>query len=659
MKLKQMAFSNIKHNFRKYAMYFLSLCFSVFTVYAFLGLMFNDNVNQAFIHKERYQALLLAFGVIIAVFVFFFMLNANKGFIRARKKEISMYSLFGMPNGKIGKLLFIETLIVGVSALIVGIALGIFFSKLTAMILLNMTLPEYAGSVSFNVSAIGVAITAGLFLCFFCIIGLSGLRLINRFELVDLFKGDKVSEGNPKGSWILLIVSLGLIGYGYYLACSPSSYAVLKSTLLILALVIAGTFMFFLAGLPKLINLLKRNRKMYYKAQNLVSISSFAHRIRSVGAAMATIAVLSAVATTAVATGFTLYSSIDRNTYELTGYDLRFYANQDEILDEIKKTIEDNGAKVTQEISVQRFIVHPEIREITFENESYSATYFGEDEFYFRVYSETEFNNVIENSKSKIAKVDVGGTNNAIFIIQNGLEELGDAMLGKEIRFSEDTLTVTDAQKCNFMHLGAIYTMVVSDDMFIHLMNNGEISDRYKSGDVLDKATMLNYTKQFNVKLNEELMKILENASSYRLAYVNYSESLMIFGLVRFIGFFMGAVVILMTASMLYFKQIMAAEEERHLYHMLRKIGMGEEIQKKAIVKRLLPVFMAPLAVGIIHSIFAMKSADTMVFSNIITGNSSYLTVLTFSGLMYIVYAIVYTAFYLVTKSQYVRVIRK
>ena len=438
MKLRQMAYSNIKHNFRKYAMYFLSLCFSVFTVYAFLGLMFNDAVELAFTSDIRYRSLLFGFGIIIAVFVFFFMLNANNSFIRARKREISMYSLFGMTNSKIGKLLFVETLMVGMSALVVGVVLGIFFSKLTAMVMLNMTIPDYAGSVAFSVSIVSVAITALIFIIFFCILGLSGLRVVNKFELVDLFKGDKVSEGNPKGSWLLLAASLALMGFGYYLACSPNVYIVVKFTLLILGTVILGTFLFFLAGLPKILNIFKKRKKNYYKAQNLISVSSFAHRVRSVGASLATIAVLSAVAaTTAIATGFTLYSSVDKNTYDGTGYDLRFYGNQEEAMDQIRQIIEDNGASITEEINVQRYVAYPKIEKIEIDNDMYIGQYFGDDDFYIRAYSETEFNKIIEMSKADLGKVNVGGTDNAIFVTQNGLDELGDAMMGKEVKFPE------------------------------------------------------------------------------------------------------------------------------------------------------------------------------------------------------------------------------
>jgi putative ABC transport system permease protein len=195
--------------------------------------------------------------------------------------------------------------------------------------------------------------------------------------------------------------------------------------------------------------------------------------------------------------------------------------------------------------------------------------------------------------------------------------------------------------------------------MFNELLDSGDVMDSYDTGSVLDKATVMNYTKPMSSELNAELRKVLNgNTSSYRLAYNDYSEGLMIFGLVRFIGFFMSAVVILMTASMLYFKQIMAAEEEQHLFRMLRKVGMDEGMQKKVITKRLLPVFFIPLAVGIVHSIFAMKSADTLVFDNMILSGDSYITVLGYSAVMYVAYAVVYAIFYLLTKSQYTKTIK-
>ena len=658
MNLRRLALSNIKHNYRKYVMYFLSLCFSVFTAYAFLGLMSNESVALAFKTDTRYQALLLTFGVIIGVFVLFFMLNANNSFIRARKKEISMYSLFGMSNGKIGKLLFMETMMVGTLAILVGLAFGMFFSKLIAMVLIRMAIPEYEGPVSFSINISGIAATTGIFVLFFCIIGLGGLRVINKFELVDLFKAEKASEGRLKGSWILLAVSAVFIGAGYYLAASADPATVVNATLIILGLVIAGTYLFFMGGFPKVLNMIKRNKKSYYKAGNLIAVSGFAHRIRSIGTAMATIAVLSAVATTAIATGFTLYANTEKNAYEMIGYDMRFYGGQEKVIDEIHKTLDEYGSQIEDEMTSQRYVTYPEIEKIEMDSGMYLDSYFGDGDYYLRAYSETEYNKLISISKAQAQIVDVGGKYNAVFISQNGMDDLGGKMIGKKVHFSDTEVTVTDTHKCNFVHSGAVYTMVLSDSLFNELLDSGDITDRYDTGEALDKMTVMNYKKPMSPALNAELEKILSRTSSYRLAYKDYSEGLMIFGLVRFIGFFMSAVVILMTASMLYFKQIMAAEEERHLFRMLRKVGMDERMQKKVIAKRLLPVFFVPLAVGIVHSIFAMKSADTLVFDNMILSGDSYITVLGYSAVMYAVYAVVYAVFYLITKSQYTKTIK-
>jgi len=202
------------------------------------------------------------------------------------------------------------------------------------------------------------------------------------------------------------------------------------------------------------------------------------------------------------------------------------------------------------------------------------------------------------------------------------------------------------------------HTVILSDEDFKELTGNGLI---YSSADAggAGTATLMNYQGALSdSRLNADLAAVLdESDAKYMTAYNLYNESMQIFGLLCFIGFFMSGVFILMTASLLYFKQIMAAEEERHQYQMLRRVGMDEKTERKVIRKRLMPVFFIPLAIGIIHSIFAMKTADTVVFSNMIPVENSYLSVLGFSAVMYLAYAAVYCIFYLITKSQYERIV--
>ncbi|WP_432664705.1 ABC transporter permease [Wukongibacter baidiensis] len=655
MRLTTLALSNIKRNFKKYVMYFFSLSFSVFTAYTFFALMQNEYVLMAFSYDDRYKALLKSFGIIIMVFVMFFLISSNSSFIRARKKEISTYSLFGMSNGRIGKLLFLETLIVGATALIVGIGAGIFFSKLVAMILLDISLASFTGSIEFTISPKAAYITAGIFMSIFCIMGLSGLRVINKFELVDLFKAHKVSEGRSKGSIIVLILSLLLIGTGYYLASSPNPMTVVSSAIPILLLVISGTYLFFWGGLPKVLSLIKGNKNSYYRGVNLISVSAFSHRIKSIGAVMATIAVLSAVATTAIATGYTLYSNIENNTYEQLGYDMYFYGGQDEVLDDVRAAFKEHGNEVIHEFTAQRY-TSPSSVEVSGVMDS-PFTISKDD--YFRVYPESLYNKLMSITRcdEKPVKLKSG---EAIYVYPFLADRIAEAVMGKELVYTEKVLTITSTTRSGILSFGAYHTIVISDDDFTELLKSGQITDKGSDGIPYDKVTVFIYEKPLSSpELNRDLTEILSGKTgSFRTAYTLYDESLQTFGLICFIGFFMGAVFILMTASLLYFKQIMAAEEERHQYRILRKIGVDEAVEKRVIKKRLIPVFLIPLLVGIAHSIFAMKSADTMVFSNMISAPNTYLKVLMYSGVMYGIYAIIYSIFYFITKGQYSRIVK-
>lgn len=655
MKLTTLAISNIKRNFKKYVMYFFSLSFSVFTAYTFFALMQNEYVLMAFTYDDRYKALLKSFGIIIMVFVMFFLISSNSSFIKARKKEISTYSLFGMTNGRIGRLLFLETLIVGSTALIVGIGSGIFFSKLISMILLDVSLASFTGNIEFTIAPKAAYITAIMFMSIFCVMGLSGLRVINKFELVDLFKAHKVSEGKPKGSMVLLTISLILIGYGYYLASSPDPFVVVNSAITILLLVISGTYLFFWSGLPKVLSLIKANKNSHYKGVNLISTSAFSHRIKSIGAVMATIAVLSAVATTAIATGYTLYSNIENNVYGVLGYDMYFYGGQEEILDDVRAAFREHGNEIIHEFTTQRYTSASNVEVSDVNNSPFGIS----KDDYFRVYPESLYNKLISITRRdyKPAKLKSG---EAIYIYPYMGDRIAEAMFGQEITYTNKILTITSTIKSGIASFGASHTIVISDNDFADLLKSGDISDKNSNGEPNDKVTVFMYERPLSSpELNRDLTKILSgNVGGFRTAYTLYDESLQIFGLVCFIGFFMGAVFILMTASLLYFKQIMAAEEERHQYRILRKIGIDDATEKKVITKRLVPVFLIPLIVGIVHSIFAMKSADTMAFSNMISAPNSYIKVLACSGVMYCIYAIVYSIFYFITKGQYLRIVK-
>lgn len=649
MKLSQMALSNIKHNIKNYAMYFFAMCFSVFTTYSFLALALSNNVNNKIMESASYSMTFKAFSILILVFVLFFLISSNNSFIRARKKEISTYALFGMENSRIGRLLFLETLMLGGAAIIVGVVSGVFFSKLTTMVLLKMTMSAYKGDIAFNISVSSIIYTTLVFLGIFCVMGLTGRRVITRFKLVDLFKGSKLSEGKSKGSYILLIISIALIVLGYTWALSHDYKEIMSRMLLIMGIVIAGTYIFFWGGFQKVLHLLKLNKKVFYKDANLVSTSLLSHRIKTMSTTMATIAVLVAISTTAISFGYSLFTTAEKSTYIENHYDLHFYTDDVTLKDQVKDVIQENGSFIIEEITIDRNVMRP--KPINFPSK-YDG-YFEKDHNNMGVYAESTFNKMVDMSKYSGEHISVAKGDATLIFFREGVDWTG-AKLG----FSDRELKVTAIEGGDYS-FGRMLITVLDDEDYDALVASGEISNNVGGSDYWP-LTAINYKDALkNDKLASDINEVLEGKTgSKRITYFTLNEFLSIYGMICFIGFFMCAVFILMTASMLYFKQVTIATEEKSQYKMLKKIGLDSDMENKIIRKRLFPIFFIPLFIGIIHSVFAMKAADTIIFSKMLPDPNSFIGVLKTSAVMYLVYSVVYIVFYFITKGQYKRIIK-
>ncbi|MDT2276370.1 hypothetical protein P7H20_18170 [Paenibacillus larvae] len=72
--------------------------------------------------------------------------------------------------------------------------------------------------VHFEIPAAAVLNTALVFFVIILYTSFQGYRLIYCFKLIDLFKADSQGEKVPKGSLVIALLSVIMIGSGYYLA---------------------------------------------------------------------------------------------------------------------------------------------------------------------------------------------------------------------------------------------------------------------------------------------------------------------------------------------------------------------------------------------------------------------------------------------------------
>jgi len=133
-------------------------------------------------------------------------------------------------------------------------------------------------------------------------------------------------------------------------------------------------------------------------------------------------------------------------------------------------------------------------------------------------------------------------------------------------------------------------------------------------------------------------------SESYRTDYYSaYEVSIQENGLLIFITGFLGLVFLISTGSVLYFKQMTEAEQEKQSYATLRQLGFTVKDIMRGILRKQALVFGLPLLIGLLHSVFAIKAASFIFMSDITVPAS---IVMGMYALIYLMFAFLTVGYY-------------
>ena len=129
----KLAFRNVRRSVRDYTIYFLTLTFGVCVFYVFNSIESQQAMMSISSSDEQaLQSLTMIMGyvsVFISIILGFLILYANKFLIKRRKKELGIYMTLGMDKSKMSWILMLETLLIGIVSLTVGLILDSSFPK--------------------------------------------------------------------------------------------------------------------------------------------------------------------------------------------------------------------------------------------------------------------------------------------------------------------------------------------------------------------------------------------------------------------------------------------------------------------------------------------------------------------------------------------------
>lgn len=213
----KLSIRNAKRSAKDYIIYFVTLTLCVSLFYGFTSLSSESNkivTGEQYDFIMIYDLLKYATYFITGVLIIL-VAYVNKYIMKRRKREFATYILLGTEQRYVALMFFIETLIMGVGAIIAGIFLGSLISQgLTAIVLMTSD-QEVIFSFRFYVDTIRN--TFMFFIGMFCIIGVFNVRALNKTKLIDMFNGNRKVEKEFRGGELIygILGSLSAISYIY------------------------------------------------------------------------------------------------------------------------------------------------------------------------------------------------------------------------------------------------------------------------------------------------------------------------------------------------------------------------------------------------------------------------------------------------------------
>ena len=616
MTLNQLVLRSMRKNIKSYYLYVFALVFSVSLYYSFVTLQYNPAIVNE-IGTGRSSAALKAASYLLLFIVTFFVLYANKLFMNRRSKEIGLYQLVGMSKSLVARLIAIENIILWFSAIVIGVLVGLLTSRIFVMILLKIVEKDVFVELSFSMEALMVTVV--VFSVLLLIVILQTAIRIKRVTLLALITTTAVADERVKKfnafQMFLGFVGLISIGYGYYLSTTlldldniPSANILLFKMVSILALTVGGTYFVFRFSVALILNLIRKSKKGLLSIQDVLSLSTIMHRMKANAMSLTTITVLSATTLAILTLTYISYYSTDSVANQAVPYDFIMYEDTGfEMVGEFDK----EGIQYTR-YDIDILAVPSDVRTLLIKKAALDktlSTELGVQVVSLKAIQKKLPNLQLQEEEGYIIGYDSLSAENIRIEGQKPIQF--NTSTGKDEIFIKE---VIEDRLIPDYHYFGFFTVVVSDTYFQKLLNDPLTKNQKIVGmDLKEENQLIKAQEVFEANKVSVEMPIPGNDRATNTVSVQSQEDYRInmldsLGMTIFISGFLGLAFLIATGSILYFKQMSEADEEKGTYKILRKMGFTTNEIMSGIRRKQLFNFGFPLIIGLAHSYFAVKS---------------------------------------------------
>ena len=648
--LFKLSLKNMKKSFKDYAIYFLTLVLGVAIFY-----MFNSiDSQQAMLEVSsstrdliKLMISLLGFvSVFIAIVLGFLIVYANNFLINRRKREFGIYMTLGMGRRQISKIILIETIIVGILSLIVGIVIGIFGSQFMSVLVAKLFEADMT-EFTFVFSIDSCIKTCVYFAIMFVAVMIFNTITISRYKLINLLNANKKNEEikikNPVISVIIFIISAIVLGIAYYLVTGGMNKLESDEQLLVPILMgIVGTVGVFWSLSGFILKLIQSRKKLYLSGTNMFVLRQLNNKINTTVVSMTVICLMLFMTISVLSSSLSIQTSMDAELEEMTPVDLNLYktANLPEsyknpytgkVTNYTKEQIEDSKESISYTLESNGYDMNnlKDIVEISVYSipgwtwEKSLGDYFETAKQQFKSLNYDTLEPIIKASDyNKLARLygikEYSIENDDEYIVLCDFESmvsLRNHELNKggiiEINGKEYHSKYDSCQE-GFYLMSTSHT----NTGIILVSDNFELKEEWKEQEFLaanynanteeEKEKMnLVFTEDdsiFYKNINDKDIKLEEMT---KISIIEASKGLT--SMIIFIAIYLGIIFLIASSAILALKQLTESSDNKQRYTILRKIGCDEKMINKALFRQIFIFFMLPLIVAIIHSIFGIK----------------------------------------------------
>lgn len=654
--LFKLSIKNMKKSFKDYAIYFLTLLLGVAIFYMFNSLDSQEAMLQVSNSTRDIIKLMISMlgyvSVFVAVVLGLLIVYANNFLINRRKKEFGIYMTLGMGKRQISKIILMETILVGIISLIVGLIIGIFASQFMSVLVAKMFEADMS-KFQFVFSKDACIKTCIYFAVMYVAVMFFNTFTISRYKLINLLNATKKNESikikKPVISILVFLFGAGILGYAYWKVTGDvNSLTTADKILPPILMGIVGTISIFWSLSGFVIQVAQKMKSTYLKDTNMFVLRQINNKINTTIISMSVICLMLFMTISILSVSLSLRNTMQRELADMTPVDLNLsktanlpesYTNrQGKVINYTKEQIEDSKISIEEtlknnglDMSVLKDVVEIPIytsNDLTWED------FFGED--YGKV-------------KAQFPKLDYGAAEAIVKI--SDYNKIAKLYGTEQYELKDDEYIVL----CDYDNMAEIRNQVLNEGGHKLTIAGREYKSKYancKNGYIEMAASHINtgiilvpdncpltedmkektvFVANYNVETEEEKEEIeknfADNNNSILLQNLDnkgidldgitkiviIQSSVGVASIVTFIAIYLGIIFLIASAAILALKQLTESSDNKQRYLVLRKIGCDEKMINRALFRQIIIFFGLPLILAIIHSIFGIQFAMTIM----------------------------------------------